>query len=176
MFFAFFTVRNAEGAGKNRAIFDPLEKNDRVDIGDSGDELIQTAYELGYTYEKEHRGCSRCTVAALQDALTFIPDDRSLFRAASCLDGGATPTKLANCGAFTGAGMVIGWLCGTERFGDNTLSHDLIHELHKRFETEYGSVICKVVREKSEADCPEVVGKAARWTAEILLRQFANYG
>jgi len=107
--------------------------------------------------------------------LTFIPDDWSLFRAASCLDGGATPTKLANCGAFIGADMVIGWLCGTGRFGDNTFSHDLIHELHKRFETEYGSVICETVREQSEADCPEVVGKATQWTAEILLGQFTGY-
>ena len=175
MFFTFLTMRNAEGAGKDKTAFKPLGKNDRIDIGNSGDKQVQTAYELGYYYEKEHRGCARCTVAALQDALTFIPDDLSLFRSASCLAGGATPTKLANCGAFTGAGMVIGWLCGTGRFGDNTLSNDLIHEVHKRFETDYGSVICKVVREKSEADCPEVVGKAAQWTAEILLKQFTNY-
>jgi hypothetical protein len=172
---ALISARDAEGAGKDESEFKPLDKNDRLDFGNSAEEMIQTAYDLGYTYEQDHRGCARCTVAALQDALTFVPDDKSIFRAASCLDGGATPTKLANCGAFTGAGMVIGWLCGTERFGDNTLSHDLIHELHKQFETEYSSVICNIVREKCEADCPDVVGKAACWTAEILLRQFTNY-
>ena len=109
------------------------------------------------------------------EKIGFIPEDNELFRTASCLDGGATPTKKASCGAFTGAGMIIGWICGTERFGDNALSHELIRRVHDRFVEEYGSVICEIVREKSEENCPEVVGKAARWTAEILLKQFTNY-
>ena len=86
---------------ENKTEFKALDENVKIDIGDRGKEMIQKAYDLGYKYEDEHKGCARCTVAALQDAIDFIPEDDSLFRAASCLDGGATPTKLANCGSFT---------------------------------------------------------------------------
>jgi len=170
-----FLVEKAEGAGINEVEFKPLDKDDKLDIGNRGEEILQKAYELGHEYEKKHKGCARCTVAALQDSIGFIPEDNELFRTASCLDGGATPTKKASCGAFTGAGMIIGWTCGTQRFGDNAFPRELIHGVHDRFVEEYGSVICEIVREKSEENCPEVVGKAARWTAEILLKQFTNY-
>ena len=176
MLAAVLAARNAEGAGTDSDEFEPFGRNDRLAIGDDAVEMIQKAYDLGYVYEDEHHGCARCTVAALQDALTFVPEDRSVFRAASCLDGGATTTNLANCGAFTGAGMIIGWVCGTDRFGDNSLSHDLIHELHDRFVAQYGSVICDIVRENCGEDCPPVVANASRWTAEILIRQFTKDG
>ena len=168
-------VENVIAASKNKKGFVVLDENDRFDIGDRSKEILQKAYDLGYRFEEKHKGCARCTVASLQDAIDFVPSDEGLFRTASCLDGGATPTKLANCGAFTGSGMFIGWVCGTERFGDNKLSQNLIHKVHKRFEEEYGSVICKEVREKADSKCPDVVGKAAKWTAEILLKQFSNY-
>jgi C_GCAxxG_C_C family probable redox protein len=155
--------------------FNVLTENDRFDIGGRGENIIQKAYDLGYLYEEKHKGCARCTIAALQDAIDFLPADEALFRTASCLDGGATPTNSANCGAFTGSGMVIGWMCGTGRFGDNSLSHKLIHQVHKCFDEEYKSVICKEVRDKAKKKCPEVVAKSAKWTAEILLKQFTNY-
>jgi len=168
-------VKNVGAASRNRKRFKVLDEKDRFDIHGKGQEIIQKAYDLGYLYEDKHKGCARCTVAALQDAIDFIPADEALFRTASCLDGGATPDNSASCGAFTGSGMVIGWLCGTERFGDNSLSHELIHKVHKRFKEEHGSVICKKVRKSADGKCPEVVGMAAKWTAEILLRQFSQY-
>lgn len=169
------SVKDIKAGSKMRTKFEVFDEDTHFDIGDKGDEIIQKAYDLGYEYEDKHRGCARCTVAALQDAIDFIPADEGLFRAASCLDGGATPTKLANCGSFTGAGMVIGWVCGTGRFGDNKLSHDLIHKVHDCFMKEYGAVICKEIRDKVDKKCPEVVANATKWTAEILLQKFTNY-
>ncbi len=172
------------GMQAERLVADPVERtegfkvlteNDRIDIGGRGAEILQKAYDLGYLYEERHKGCARCTIAALQDAIDFLPADAGLFRTASCLDGGATPTNLANCGAFTGSGMVIGWMCGTQRFGDNKLSHDLIHKVHGYFKEEYGSVICKKVRDKADKKCPEVVANVASRMAEIILNQFTNY-
>jgi len=64
---------------------------------------------------------------------------------------------------------------GNDKFGDTKLCHKLMREVHQRFEKEYGGVLCKDVREKANKDCPEVVGRAAIWTAEILLKQFTNY-
>lgn len=155
--------------------FRVLSGNDRLDIGDKGKNIIDKAYKLGYDFEKKHGGCCRCTVAALQNSINFVPKNKDLFRAASCLDGGATPTGIQNCGAFTGSGMVIGWLCGSDKFGNTKLSHRLIRRVYKQFETEYGTVLCRDVRKKMNRNCPKVVARAAKWTSEVLLRQFTNY-
>ncbi len=153
--------------------FKVLDKNARFDADGS---TIETAYKLGCKYMEDDQSCARCVVAALQDSIEFIPKDEGLFRAASCLDAGATPTRVASCGAFTGAGMVIGWVCGTEAFKvKSKLSHKLIRKVYKKFDKAYGSVLCKNVRKEVKGDCTELVGVVSRWTAEILLSQFTNY-
>jgi C_GCAxxG_C_C family probable redox protein len=167
--------QKAGGAQKNQPEFAVLGEETQFDIGDKGQEIIEKAYKIGHKFEKEHGGCCRCTVAALQKSIDFIPEDKDLFRAASCLDGGATPSDIQNCGAFTGLGMVIGWLCGANKFGNTKLSHTLIRQVYKQFEKEYGSVLCRDVRKKINRDCPEVVARATKWTAEILLRRYTNY-
>ncbi|OHB65679.1 MAG: hypothetical protein A2V70_20285 [Planctomycetes bacterium RBG_13_63_9] len=119
-------------------------------------------------------------MAAVQDGVPFVQADQGLFRGAGCLDGGATPTGIQNCGSFTGAGMIIGHLCGRTRRegqfeGDARLSHELMREVYERFKKEYGSVLCKDVRKAVKDDCPKVVGRAAQWTAETLLKTFTDY-
>jgi len=166
--------QKAEGAKTSKQKL-PLDKNTQIDVGHRGKEIIEKAYKLGHEYEKKHGGCCRCTVAALQDAIEFIPKNEDVFRTACCLDGGATPTDMQNCGAFTGSGIILGYLCGTSPFGDTSLSHKLIHQVYEKFKDAYGSVLCKEVREKAKRDCPEVVGTAARWTAEAILKEFTNY-
>ena len=156
-----------------------LQRGDRVEIDGPAEEIIQKAYELGYQYEKEHGGCARCTVAACQDAIPFVAVDVGLFRGSTCLDGGATPVNVQNCGAFTGAGMVVGHLCGSTRGetfeGSAKLAHELLHKVYDRFKKEYGTVLCRDVRRRAEGDCPEVVGRAARWVAEVVLAEFTDY-
>ena len=168
---------SASGRCKDEQIV--LERGDSVEIDGEADEIIQRAYELGYEYEKEHGGCARCTVAALQDAVPFVAVDVGLFRGSTCLDGGATPTGTQNCGGFTGAGMVIGHLCGSTRDetfkGSAKLAHELLHKVYHRFKDEYGTVLCGDVKKGAEGDCPEVVGRAAKWVAEVLLEEFTDY-
>jgi len=113
-------------------------------------------------------------VAALQEALAFVPQDAALRRAASCLDGGATPRGVQSCGAFTGAGMFLGWLCGTAEFKNPLLARKLLKQVYQQFESQYGSVLCKDIRPKAASDCPKVVGLAAQWTAEAILSEFAG--
>lgn len=96
-----------------------------------------------------------------------------LVRAASCLDGGATPTQRANCGAFTGSGMVIGYVCGKGTPDETSFSHVLMNELHAKFAEKYGSVLCGDIRAASGKNCADVVSAAAGWTAEIILKHFA---
>jgi len=168
-------IHKAEGAEIRGVQFKALDKNSQIDIGHRAKEIIEKAYKLGHEYEKKHGGCCRCTVAALQDAIEFIPKNEDVFRAACCLDGGATPTGMQNCGAFTGSGIIIGYLCGTGPFGDTSLAHKLIHAVYEGFKETYETVLCKDVRDKGKGDCPEIVARATRWTAEAILRQFTNY-
>jgi len=155
-----------------------LKKGDRVSIDEDPETLLQRAYDLGHQYEGKYGGCSQCTVAALQDALPFVPKDVDVFRAASALDGGSAPVNVQNCGGFTGAAMILGYLTGRTRTekgftGGKGLSHNLSHRLYERFKEHYGTVLCRDVRKGAGGDCPKVVGQSARWTAEILLAEFA---
>jgi len=168
-------TNRVKGADTSGRPFKTLDKNSRIDVGQRGQKIIEKAYRLGYDYEKKHGGCCRCTVAALQHAIGFIPKNEAIFRTACCLDGGATPTGIQNCGAFTGSGIIIGYLCGTGPFGNTRLAHQLIRTVYERFTETYGTVLCKDVRDKGQRDCPEVVATASRWTAEAILSQFTNY-
>jgi len=158
-----------------------LRRGDKVDIGGKGEEIIQKAYELGHKYEKQHGGCARCTVAALQAAVPFVEVNEDVLRTASCLDGGATPVAVQNCGGFTGCGIVIGHLCGGISMeggklrGDTKLAHELLHKVYAHFKEAYGTVLCRDVRKGAKGDCPEVVGRAAKWAAEVILREFTDY-
>jgi len=157
----------------------PLKRGDKIALNGKPEQIIQRAYELGHQYEAKYHNCARCTVAALMDALPIIGEDDNLYRAATCLDGGATGTGIQSCGGFTGAAMVIGYLYGTSReesFADKSeFGHQLVHEVYRQFAREYGTVLCQDVRDKAHGDCPKVVGLAARWAAEVLLSEFSDY-
>ncbi len=143
------------------------------------DEVIQRAIGLGRDYQAKYRGCAQAVIAALQDAVSFVSKSQELYMAGGCLHGGATATRNANCGAFTGAGIVIGSLCGRRRdqLGDRSagqLCTTLFRRVATRFEETYGSVLCKDVRARAAEKCDEVVGRAAGWAAEVILEQFGG--
>ena len=155
-------------------------------------EAEDKAYELGKQYERDYKGCSQCTLAALQDAFGMKNDD--VFKAATALAGGGGCTD-GSCGAYSGANMFLSYLMGRERddfadaAGNFHNAMEMVGKLHARFIDEYGSIICRNIQtklfgrpyylpdpeelEKFEKAgghgplCPEVVGKAARWAAEL---------
>ncbi len=151
------------------------------------------AYELGRQYERTYGGCSQCVIAALQD--TFDARNDEILRAATGLAAGGGGFTDGSCGAYSGAVLALGSRLGRER--DNLADVDamlrnfgLVEKLHDRFIREYGSVVCRNIQtrlfgrpyyladpeefekfEKAgahESHCPEVVGKACRWAAEII--------
>ncbi len=169
--------RGFMACGRNQESYEILKQGDKFVLTEDPAVLIQRAYDLGYKYEKENGGCARCTVAALQDALPFVEQCEPLFRASSCVDGGATSTGLHSCGSFTGSGLVIAHVCGSTRkgsefLGDGKLSKTLMQKVQKHYQEAYGSVLCTEVSEASQKDCPHVVGIAAQWVTEILLEEF----
>ncbi|HEX77917.1 MAG TPA: C_GCAxxG_C_C family protein [Dehalococcoidia bacterium] len=162
-----------------------------------GKEAVQKAYDLGKEYERTYRGCSQCVIAALQDAFEFRNDD--VFKAATGLAGGGGITTDGSCGAYTGAILTLSSLLGRERddFADpkgiRFRTHELVRRFRHNFIQEYGSVVCRNIQTKvlgrpyyladpeemrkfhdagaHDVHCPEVVGKAARWMAELIVEE-----
>jgi len=156
--------------------------------------VAEKAYELGHYYEKTYRGCSQCAIAALQDVFDVRNDD--IFKSSTGLAGGSALACEGSCGAYVGALMVLGLLVGRERDnftdpeGIRFKTHELAGKLRQKFIDEYGSIICRNIQTKvmgrpyyladkdeyekfhnagaHEIYCPDVVGKAARWMAEII--------
>lgn len=158
----------------------------------------EKAYELGKEYERNYMGCSQCAVAALQDALGIRNDD--IFRAATGLAAGSGMAIDGSCGAYAGAILILGFLLGRERdnFDDpegiRYKTHKLVRKFRDKYIQEYGSVVCRNIQTKvlgrpyyladldefkkfedagghDDSGCPEVVGKAARWMAELILEE-----
>ncbi|MGB9866697.1 MAG: C-GCAxxG-C-C family protein [Bacillota bacterium] len=157
-----------------------------------GDELLDKAYELGFKYERENKGCAQCVLAVAQD-LFGVSDH--VFAAGSALSGGGCLMGDGPCGAYTGALLALGYLYGRkrdnfERIEDARVAAKLGRQLRRKFEKEYGSVVCSEIQKKifgrsfflldpqefaefekaggHEDKCPSVVGNAAAWLAEII--------
>lgn len=159
----------------------------------------EKAYELGKEYEKTKKGCSQCVIAALQDALNIRNDD--VFKAATGLVAGGGAAIDGSCGSYSGAIMVLSSLLGRDRSNfidlDQTAGFrtlELVRRFRDKYIKEYGSVVCRNIQTKvfgrpfylpdpddfkkfedagghEDKGCPEVVGKAARWMAEIILEE-----
>ncbi len=158
-------------------------------------DVLEQAYQRGKQYEADYHGCAQCVLAALQDA--FGQREDAVFQAATGLSGGGGGGGDGSCGAYAGAGLFIGQMVGRTRddFTDaEGVRHEtarLVLELRERFIDRYGSVVCGEIQtsvigrpfdltdpddvERFEAagahevHCPEVVGSAARWAAEIVV-------
>ncbi len=159
------------------------------------EEILERAYQLGEKYEKTCTSCAQSAVAGLLDALGIDNDD--VFRAASGLADGIGLTGDGSCGALTGCAMVIGLIFGRERKDHKDImkpmkSYLLCKELHNDFIRQYGSCRCYDIQTKlmgrtfnlldpkdlEEAGkfgmmeyCSGAVARAARKTAEIILRE-----
>jgi len=157
------------------------------------EEIIEKAYELSKGYEQKCTGCAQSAVAGLLDALGIESED--VFKAASGLADGIGLTGDGSCGALTGCSMVIGLVFGRERKDHQDMmkpmkSYLMCKEILDDFIDRYGSCRCYDIQEKlmgrtynlyepkelEEAfksgmmdQCSEVVGNAARKTAELIL-------
>ncbi len=165
--------------------------------GNKVDAVAQKAYQLGKKYEKTYRGCSQCVIAALQDVLDARNDD--VFKSATGLAGGTGLACDSGCGAYMGAVLVLGSILGRERnnFSDSEgvrfKTHQLVRKFRDQFIREYGSVVCRDIQTQvlgryyylpdpqefekfhnagaHDIHCPEVVGKAAKWMAKMILEE-----
>ena len=159
------------------------------------EKIMEKAHQLAKGYEQRCTGCAQSVVAGLLDALEIESED--VFKAASGLADGIGLTGDGSCGALTGCCLVIGLIFGRERKDHQDVmkplrSYLMCKELHDELIEQYGSCRCYDIQEKlmgrtynlyeprdlQEAfksgmmeHCSEVVGRAARKTAEITLRE-----
>lgn len=155
--------------------------------------LLDEVEYKAFNYEKKYSICCQSTLFALQEALK-IQDD-TVLKGSYALAGGGGATGEGFCGALTGGIIAIGmkYGYGEEELGTTELgpAMQLAKVLIDRFIQEYGSPICKDMQkvlfgkvynfwdpkqheEMVEAGalidkCVNVVGKGARWAAEIII-------
>ncbi len=78
------------------------------------EKLLQKAYDLGFQYERDYRGCAQCAIAGIYDAIGIKND--MVYKAGSGLAGGGGECTTGNCGGFSGASMVMAsFLAAPER-------------------------------------------------------------
>jgi C_GCAxxG_C_C family probable redox protein len=147
-------------------------------------ELLDKIEKAAHDYERDFHGCSRCVLKPLQDHLG-LGDDSSL-KASTTLAAGVA-MRGETCGALLAGLMAVGIVTANEDLKDtDALTDSLVSgfRLAKKFELEFGTTNCtKLQTEKlgrSEQykafieaggyrECPKVVGKIARMTAEFIL-------
>ena len=160
-------------------------------------ELLKSAYDTGFRYERDYHGCAQALVGALQEVLGIENPD--VFKAASGLGGGIGLSCLSVCGGLSGGSMILSFLYGRERDniedqeGHRMVAYQLASQLLKKYESRYNTWICKDIQEqvfgrsfdlrdpgdfKALVDagghsriCPGVVGNAARMTVEVILKK-----
>jgi C_GCAxxG_C_C family probable redox protein len=165
--------------------------------------LLDEAERRGHQYEACYHGCAQCALAALMDVFPEIRSP-SAFRAASGMAGGIGLSIAGSCGALAGGVMAASLVFGRELDhladpeGLRFTAYRLAGRLQERFEDGYGSGICSRIQEQTMGRsyplhdpeqfdqfvkdgghsryCPQVVGKGARWAAEIILEELKAAG
>jgi len=153
-------------------------------------ELLDKIEKEAHDYEREFHGCSRCVLKPLQDNLDL--GDEASLKASTPLAAGVA-MRGETCGALLGGLLAVGMATASEDLSDvDALTHSLAagFRLARNVEKEFGTTNCtkiqtdKLGRFYSLADpeqyrafieaggyreCPKVVGRIARMTAEFIL-------
>jgi len=164
---------------------------------DSKQEILKKAYDLAYKYEAERGSCPQCVLSALKETLDV--GDAKTIQAIDAMAGGTALSTEGTCGALVGGLAAISSIYGRSYEGFSSGSNNrrifqFSKKLYDKFIDEYGSIVCKDVHmklfnrtfdlmdnkdyEKFEEmgahvdKCPEVSGKVAMWTAEIILKYY----
>ena len=158
------------------------------------EEILQEVYDRAFKYEAERGSCPQCVLSAIMEVIDV--GDKDTIKAVDALAGGTALSTEGTCGALVGGMAAISSIVGRtyEDFSadkGNRRVFQYSKKLYDKFIKEYGSPVCKDVHvklfgrtfklldaneyeefEKAGAHvdkCPDVSGKVARWTAEIIL-------
>jgi len=156
----------------------------------SREELLDKIEREAHGYEKNFHGCSRCVLKPLQDNLDL--GNEATLKASTPLAAGVA-MRGETCGAFLAGLLALGMATASGELKDvDALKQSLVagFRLARNVEKEFGTTNCtkiqtdKLGRFYSLADpdqykafieaggyreCPKVVGRIARMTAEFIL-------
>ena len=82
----------------------------------SKEEILERVERKAVAYEKQYRGCSQCSLLALQEEFN-LPGGSAALKAAGFMAGG-TARMGYMCGAVAGGMMALGLAAGRERIED----------------------------------------------------------
>ena len=117
----------------------------------SRQELQDTAYNLGFNFEKYNYSCSQSVVAALHELLEM---DDVIVRVSMPLSGGTAEQFLGTCGALSGGLMVLSYFFGrsAEKLSYKESTKDSVDALFvslpitqllaNKFVEQYGTILC----------------------------------
>ena len=154
-------------------------------------QVLDKVEKAAYAYEKDSHGCSRCVFKALQENLNLKGGPTALKASTPLAAGVAMQGEI--CGALLGGLLAIGIVTASEDLKDKDALTDSLavgFRLVKKVEREFGTTNCveiqteklgrsyrltdpkeyeKFIQAKDYVQCPQVVGKIARMTAEFIL-------
>ncbi len=157
--------------------------------------ILEKVYRVAYEFERDSHGCAQATVKALMEIFDIDP---IVLKIASPCSGGLANGGLGPCGALIGGTMIIGYFFGRDinnihisgrKFKDRKLMNRLRDIFHRKYQGETCREVQKdvfghsfnLLTEKGKKDfdlenghidkCPNVVGTAVKWIAEILLEE-----
>jgi C_GCAxxG_C_C family probable redox protein len=168
--------------------------------------MMEIAYNNGFKYEHDYRGCAQCAIAAIQDALGIRND--YVYKAGSGLAGGLGECIDGSCGGYSGGSMMISLLFGRTRQEegskkgreDKYVSFALTAALHDKYIEKYDSITCSAIQKKvfgrsfnlrsdeekqmfrdagaheDDDKCCAAVGDGAKWAVEIILDEIEKKG
>lgn len=158
----------------------------------SKEELLDRIEQTAHNYERDHHGCSRSALRALQEHLKL--GDASTLKAATPLAAGVA-MRGETCGALLAGLLAVGLATASEQVEDEKAFFDSLaagFRFCRRFEKEMGSSLChdiqkarfgrwfdmanpeeyeEFIKAGGYIECPKVVGKASRLAAEFILEQ-----
>ncbi len=163
----------------------------------------QKLYDLGHSYERTHYGCAQCTIGPFVEVLGVSEDLFSASSALAAGIAQKGDACGAYVGGVMIIGYLFGRTFqdlqgdhdeAVEKFRYNC---EIARRLREKFIDEFGSINCRNVqckvfgrsfditdREKDYPEfiaqgahttkCPDVVGKACRMIAQVLLEEYEN--
>jgi len=156
----------------------------------SREELLDRIEKEAHDYERDFHGCSRCVLKPLQDNLDL--GGEASLKASTTLAAGVA-MRGETCGALLGGLLAVGMATASGDLSDvDALTYSLAagFRLARNVEKEFGTTNCtKIQTDKlgkfysladpeqykafieagGYSECPKVVGRIARMTAEFIL-------
>jgi C_GCAxxG_C_C family probable redox protein len=174
---------------------DPGRVTPGVKVVEMKSDIAKMGFVRGFEFEKNYHGCAQCVIGAIYEIYPELKNP-DVFRSACGFAAGTGLSSDGQCGALSGAVMVLSQLYGRELDEMNDpekkrfVSYRLSEKMVQRYLKEYGSVICGEIQRKLMGrsfylfdplqwdefeqsgghieKCPSVVGNATQWTIEIL--------